>query len=63
LHSDGKKLGKRYGADPVASLPATEALRLALEFLGQSPPPGLGLKDLWSWAIEHWQVSSIPGKV
>jgi glutamyl-Q tRNA(Asp) synthetase len=63
MHSDGKKLGKRYGADPVASLPATEALRLALEFLGQSPPSGLDLKDLWSWAIEHWQVSSIPREV
>ena len=63
MHSDGKKLGKRFGSDPVASLPAVAAISLALRFLGQSPPPGLGLEDLWPWAIEHWRADSIPARV
>ena len=60
MHGDGKKLGKRYGSDPVASVPPVEALFLALKFLGQSPPQGMELKQLWAWAIEHWQAVSIP---
>lgn len=60
MHSDGKKLGKRYGTDPVASVPAAEAIFLALKFLGQSPPQGMELEQLWAWAIENWQLASIP---
>ncbi len=60
MHSDGKKLGKRYGTDPVASVPAAEAIFLALKFLGQSPPRGMELEQLWAWAIENWQLASIP---
>lgn len=58
--ADGKKLGKRYGSDPVGRLPATEAIRLALQFLGQNPPDEMALEELWSWAKEHWQIKSIP---
>jgi glutamyl-Q tRNA(Asp) synthetase len=60
MHSDGKKLGKRYGTDPVASVPAAEAIFLALKFLGQSPPQGMELEQLWAWAIENWHLASIP---
>ena len=63
MHSDGKKLGKRFGSDPVASHSAAAAISLALRFLGQSPPPGMGLEDLWPWAIEHWRTDSIPVRV
>jgi len=59
MHGDGKKLGKRYGSDPVASVPPVEALFLALKFLGQLPPQGMELEQLWAWAIEHWQAASI----
>jgi glutamyl-Q tRNA(Asp) synthetase len=60
MHSDGKKLGKRYRSDPVASVPAQEAIFLALQFLGQSPPEGLALDELWRWACTHWQLASVP---
>jgi len=55
-----KKLGKRFGSDPVGRLPATEVVAVALQFLGQKPAGGMDLKELWSWACEHWQAESIP---
>ena len=57
---DGKKLGKRFGSDPVGRLPAAEVVSIALQFLGQKPSGGMELKELWSWAREHWQAESIP---
>ena len=57
---DGRKLGKRLGSDPICRLPASEAVQLALRFLGHKPPSGMELKELWSWAIAHWQAESIP---
>jgi glutamyl-Q tRNA(Asp) synthetase len=60
ISDDGKKLGKRFGSDPVGRLPAAEAVSVALQFLGQNPPGGMELKELWSWACEHWQPESIP---
>ena len=57
---DGKKLGKRSASDPVGRLPATEVVAVALQFLGQKPAVGIDLKELWSWACEHWQAESIP---
>jgi glutamyl-Q tRNA(Asp) synthetase len=60
VSGDGKKLGKRFGSDPVGRLPAAEAVSIALRFLGQKPPGGMELKKLWSWACEHWQAESIP---
>ncbi len=58
----GHKLSKRQGSDPVSDLPAADAINLALEFLGQSPPSAMKLDALWSWAIKHWQLSSIPNE-
>jgi glutamyl-Q tRNA(Asp) synthetase len=60
IGGDGKKLGKRLGSDPVGRLPAAEAVTIALQFLGQKPPGGMELKELWSWASEHWRAESIP---
>ncbi len=59
----GHKLGKSTGAaaldlkHPVASLHST------LKLLGQQPPEELAsenLNTLWRWAIEHWNIESIP---
>ncbi len=60
ISGDGRKLGKRLGSDPVGRLPAAEVVSIALQFLGQKPSDGMELKELWSWACEHWQVESIP---
>ncbi len=57
---DGRKLGKQLGSDPVGRLPATEVVAIALQFLGQKPAGGMELKELWSWACEHWRAESIP---
>ncbi len=60
ISGDGSKLGKRFGSDPVARLPAAQAVCVALQFLGQKPPGGMELKELWAWAREHWRTESIP---
>jgi glutamyl-Q tRNA(Asp) synthetase len=60
LSSDGDKLSKRLGSDPVSSLPTNEALTRALGFLGHSPPPGLNVPGLWDWAVEHWDLMQVP---
>jgi glutamyl-Q tRNA(Asp) synthetase len=57
---DGRKLSKRFGADPVAAAPPALALETALRFLGQDCPRGLGLPALWRWAEAHWRLSAIP---
>jgi len=60
LGSDGAKLGKRLGSDPIACASPQRALELALRFLGQSCPAEQGLPELWNWALENWQLSKIP---
>jgi glutamyl-Q tRNA(Asp) synthetase len=60
LGGDGKKLSKQSGSDPVKVLPREQALERALRFLGQPCPAGLGLEQLWLWALQHWQLDRIP---
>jgi glutamyl-Q tRNA(Asp) synthetase len=60
LGKDSKKLSKRTASDPVAGQPAEQALAMALRFLGQPSPEGLGLSSLWRWALDNWQLSRIP---
>lgn len=55
-----EKLSKRLESDPVARLPARETLAKALRFLGQDCPEGLGLADLWRWALENWRLERVP---
>ena len=57
--SDGRKLSKRLGSDPVASSPPAQVLEMALRFLGQPCPGGLGEAELWEWAMDNWQLSRI----
>ena len=61
--SDGIKLSKRLGSDPVASLPPSQALEMALRFLGQPCPGGLSDKELWAWALGNWRLSRIPSLI
>ncbi len=60
VDDQGRKLGKRFESDPLDRLPAEEAVRMALQFLGQGPPDGMRLEELWSWACAHWRTESIP---
>lgn len=56
----GDKLSKRLKSDPLAQLETHEALTMALEFLGQKVPPPGNLEDIWSCAIEHWNLEDVP---
>ncbi|MGA9572652.1 MAG: tRNA glutamyl-Q(34) synthetase GluQRS [Lysobacterales bacterium] len=57
---DGKKMSKRTRTDPVTDQEPVTAVRMALQFLGQHPPAGMSLKDLWAWAIQHWDNKLVP---
>lgn len=60
ITADGKKLSKRTRTDPVKHQEPVSAVRQALQFLGQDPPPGTSLEALWRWALEHWDSNLIP---
>jgi glutamyl-Q tRNA(Asp) synthetase len=57
---DGQKLSKQTGSDPVHALPREQALECALRFLGQDCPSGLGLDELWRWALQNWRLDRVP---
>ena len=57
---EGEKLGKRLLSDPISTLNPAEALETALRFLGHKPPGRMKLEALWDWAIENWDISSVP---
>ena len=56
----GEKLSKQTRARALSGLAPADLIGQALAFLGQSPPPGLPLAELWPWAIANWDVSRIP---
>jgi glutamyl-Q tRNA(Asp) synthetase len=60
LDKAGRKLGKRFGADPVERLPTLDALGAALTFLGHPPPTHGSLGERWTWALAHWNPLAIP---
>lgn len=60
LSADGKKLGKRFKADPVLNQDPAFAVAQALHFLGQSPPKNCSLEVLWDWALENWNSKLVP---
>jgi len=60
IAADGKKMSKRTRTDPVNLREPAAALGQALQFLGQSPPSGLSLRDLWKWALANWNSNQIP---
>ena len=54
------KLSKRLGSDPIDNSSRSHTLELALKFLGQAPPAGLPLDELWKWALDHWNIERVP---
>lgn len=64
-HPDGAKLSKLTGAPDISQDLVGKTLANALLALGQSPPLDLAhrpLDDIWSWAIENWQVEGLAGQ-
>ncbi len=63
VNAAGEKLSKQTRAAPVDSSRPGPALLGALEFLGHKPPPellGLGVHDLWAWAMANWRLAQVP---
>jgi glutamyl-Q tRNA(Asp) synthetase len=60
VDTENKKLGKRYGSDPITSQSAPDVLRQVLESLGHSCPPFGELQEVWSWAMKNWQLARVP---
>jgi glutamyl-Q tRNA(Asp) synthetase len=59
----GNKLSKQALAAPVDPAHPTAALAQALAFLGHAAPDEAvraGIRELWKWAIEHWDRAQIP---
>ncbi len=54
----GQKLSKLTGTPAIPLADVGPTLVLALEALGQQPPPELAmssLQDIWIWSFKHWQ--------
>lgn len=63
LGADGQKLSKRNGDDTlVTGDNGARMLWLALDFLGQEPPPALALEppvEVLHWALENFSITRI----
>ena len=61
IDSNGRKLSKSDGADPIQAHQAALTLALALTALGHTPPrTERSLGGLWQWAEQHWRLSLVP---
>lgn len=60
VNAAGEKLSKQTLARPVDADHPESGLQTALEFLGQGPPAGLCLNELWDWALTHWDPARLP---
>jgi glutamyl-Q tRNA(Asp) synthetase len=56
----GAKLSKRDQSDPVSALPAPDALKEALRFLGQQSGETDRIEEILSFAVSHWSIERIP---
>ena len=62
-NKSGEKLSKQTMAQPVVNTTPAANLLNTLSFLGQNPPAELAtdsLNDVWSWALEYWDLDKIP---
>ncbi len=62
VNEKGQKLSKSHGAGGVDLQNPEENLVLALELLGQRPPPELSanaMTDIWQWARESWNIAAL----
>lgn len=65
LEPDGAKLSKSARAAPIDPSAAPQAITSTLTHLSQAPPPELArssIKDVWNWALEHWDPQALAGK-
>jgi len=65
LEPDGAKLSKSRRSLPLDLTSVPEALTSTLTHLSQTPPPYLAhssIKDVWKWALEHWNPQALAGK-
>jgi len=63
MNPQGQKLSKQTGATPLSCQQVSETLCAALTFLGHPVPHellGAPQQEIWSWAIENWQLSAVP---
>ena len=60
LNDAGEKLSKQTGALAIDRSDPVRVIQWGLVFLGQAPPTGLTLKELWQWALEHWSLEKVP---
>jgi glutamyl-Q tRNA(Asp) synthetase len=65
LEPDGSKLSKSRRSLPLDPSAAPFALFSTLTHLSQAPPPELAhssIKEVWKWAIRHWNPQALAGK-
>jgi len=65
LEPDGAKLSKSRRSLPLDPAMALSALFSTLTHLSHPPPPELArssIKEVWKWAIGHWNPQALAGK-
>jgi glutamyl-Q tRNA(Asp) synthetase len=65
LEPGGAKLSKSRRSLPLDPSAAVQALTATLTLLSHAPPPGLAhssIKDVWNWALGHWNPQALAGK-
>ena len=64
INERAQKLSKSHGAGAVSADRIAETLVIALDVLGQEPPPDLAeepVPDVWQWARNHWHIDVLEG--
>ena len=64
VDADHRKLSKSAQSLPIVAERAGELLWYALRALRQSPAPELRaatVRDIWQWAVAHWQLDPLKG--
>jgi glutamyl-Q tRNA(Asp) synthetase len=64
-HADGQKLSKLTGAAAIPLGRPETTLVQVLAALAQRPPQDLGdasLAQIWTWAIENWNIAALAGR-
>lgn len=65
VNHTGQKLSKQNHAKAINPNESVELLYKTLKFLGQMPSIELmnvSQKEIWGWAIKHWQLDLVPQK-
>ncbi len=66
VDDSGNKISKSAGATKIDLQHKEQQLISVLGFLGQNPPEDLAqshINDIWSWAMEHWDVTYVSSKM